>query len=360
MNEMIYEYAHGGNIYDSNGFPYKNILDFSSSINPLGTPSSALIAARRSLEQSARYPDSGNSSLIKSLAAYENVSSQHLFCSNGASDIIFRIVTARKPKKILVTAPSFADYERAGRALGAEIIHYPLKKENGFNIHNCIVDVIKTTLPDIVFICNPNNPTGCLTQRKLLIKIAIACAIINSTLVVDECFLDFVQETDKYSAKPLLNTYSNLVVLKAFTKTFAMPGLRLGYAICSDEVFLDHLRLCGADWSVSNVAQAAGIAVLEDEREYVSKSISFIETERNRIAKELVEMGFTVYPSYANFIFFQSTWNMDLSHELRKKGILIRDCSNFVGLTAGYYRIAVLSEDKNNRLIESLKQLYEV
>ncbi|MCL2035743.1 MAG: aminotransferase class I/II-fold pyridoxal phosphate-dependent enzyme [Oscillospiraceae bacterium] len=357
MNEMIYEYTHGGDIYGANGLADKNVLDFSANINPLGIPENALNAAKQSLEQSNIYPDSGCRRLIAALAAYENVEPRHLFCSNGASDIIFRIIAARKPGKILVTAPSFADYERAGGGFGAEVVYFPLHKENGFNIDNRIIGTIQTALPDIVFLCNPNNPTGCLTRYDLLAEIAITCAEINSILVIDECFLDFVPDADRYTAKTLLTTYSNVVVLKALTKTFAMPGLRLGYAICSDKTFIDRLRLCGADWPVSNVAQAAGIAALENGREYVSKSIFYIDAERRRITDALAGMGLAVYPAYANFIFFHCSWDMDLSRELRKKGILIRDCANFAGLEPGYYRIAVLTQEKNTRLIKSLKEV---
>ena len=358
MNKAIYEYTHGGDVYSANGLTDKNTLDFSANINPLGIPSSALIAAKQSLVQSHIYPDSGCRRLITAIAAHENINPQNIFCSNGASDIIFRIVSARKPGRILVTAPSFADYERAGQAFGAEVVYYPLQKENGFNIDSRIVKAIRADLPEIVFLCNPNNPTGCLTRNDLVAEITAACADIDSILVVDECFLDFVPDADKFTAKPLLGSYKNAVVLKAFTKIFAMPGLRLGYAICYDEAFLDRLRLCGADWPVSNVAQAAGIAALENAQEYISKSVSYIDTERNRITDALAGMGLTVYPSYANFIFFHCSWNMDLGRELRKRDILVRDCANFAGLEPGYYRIAVLKQEKNTRLIESLREVW--
>ena len=354
---MIYEYTHGGDVYDANGFADKNMPDFSASINPLGMPESALTAARQSLDLSCVYPDSGCRRLVTALAAYENVSPQYLFCSNGASDIIFRIVSAKKPKKILVTAPSFSDYERAGRGAGAEIVYYPLQKENGFNIDDGITEAIRAALPDIVFLCNPNNPTGSLTRNDLLTEVAAVCADIGSVLTVDECFLDFLLESNQLSAKSLLGLYANVVVLKAFTKIFAMPGLRLGYVICKNEAFIDRLRLCGADWPVSNVAQAAGLAALENGADYISNSIEYIDTERKRLSEALAGMGLVVYPSYANFIFFYCPWYVNLAEELRKKGILIRDCSNFAGLTSGYYRIAVLTEEKNTRLIESLNSV---
>ena len=355
MNGTVYEYVHGGDVYGADGTADGGAIDFSASINPLGMPENALDAAKRSLGQSVIYPDSGSRRLSNAIAAYENADQRRIFCSNGASDIIFRIAAAIRPRKILVAAPSFADYERAGRALGAEAARYVLSKENGFNIGRGFVKTVRDEAPGIVFLCNPNNPTGCLAGYGLLAEIAAACAETGAVLVVDECFLDFVRGADQYTAKPLTEVYKNVVVLKAFTKIFAMPGLRLGYAICGDEAFVSRLRLCGADWPVSNVAQAAGAAALEGGREHVEKSVAYIDAERRRLAAALADTGLTVYPARANFIFFHCAWNADLGRELRKNGVIIRDCANFPGLEPGYYRAAVLTAEKNARLIESVK-----
>ena len=232
---MYYEYVHGGNIYDENGYANENIIDFSANINPLGIPGEVLAAAKNSAANANVYPDSRCRLLTAKLAEFEEVDKSHIFCSNGASDILFRLAFAVKPKKILVTAPSFADYERAGKAAGAEIIYYGLKKENKFAVDTDIVNAILEASPDIVFICNPNNPTGNLTNTETLEDIAAACKSVGSILLADECFLDFVEESHRYSAKPLLHEYKNIVILKAFTKIFALPGLRLGYAICGDK-----------------------------------------------------------------------------------------------------------------------------
>ena len=355
---FMYEYTHGGNIYGENGTADENMLDFSANINPLGIPAEAISAAKNAVTQSNVYPDSNCLRLTSELAEFENVDKTDIFCSNGASDILFRLVYAAKPKKILVTAPSFADYERAGRAAGAEIIHHKLKKENCFNIDETFAGIIREASPDIVFICNPNNPTGRLTDIKMLEIIASACQAVNSFLLIDECFLDFVPDSYKYSAKPLTKKYRNIVILKAFTKIFAMPGLRLGYAICSDKAMTERMRFCGADWAVSNIAQAAGIAVLKNAKEFINNSVAYIKKERERITEELSCMGLTVYQSYANFILFHCAWNnIDLRGELLKTNISIRDCSNFAGLEPGYYRTAVLTEDKNNKLIEALRKV---
>ena len=355
---FMYEYTHGGNIYGENGTADKKIIDFSANINPLGMPEEVINAAKDAVTQANIYPDSNCLRLTSELAKFEDIDEAAIFCSNGASDILFRLVYAVNPKKILVTAPSFADYERAGEAVGAEVIYHELKKENCFNIDETFANVIRETSPDIAFICNPNNPTGSLTDIRLIEEIALACQAVNSFLLIDECFLDFLPDSYKYSAKPLTKKYRNTVILKAFTKIFAMPGLRLGYAICSDKALIDRMRFCGADWAVSNIAQAAGIAALKNAKEFINNSAEYIKKERKRITEELSCMGLTVYPSYANFILFHCAWdNIDFREELLKDNILIRDCSNFAGLELGYYRIAVLTEDKNIKLIEALRRI---
>jgi len=351
---MYYEYAHGGNIYDENGHTNENIIDFSANINPLGIPDDVLTAARNSVAYSNIYPDSNCRFLTSKLAEFEDVDKSNILCSNGASDILFRLVYAVKPKKVLVAAPSFADYERAGNASGAEIIYYPSKKENNFNIEHDIINIILSASPDIVFICNPNNPTGNLTDIKMMKKIAAACGFADSILLADECFLDFVNESHKYSAKSLISEHKNIVILKAFTKIFAMPGLRLGYAICGDKNLIDRMRFCGPDWAVSNIAQEAGIAALKNGREYIKKSCDYVKEQREYMISELKRMDLIIYPSHANFIFFHCPQKIDLYGEVRKNDIIIRDCSNFKNLEPGCYRTAVLTEEKNKLLIDAL------
>ena len=351
----MYKYAHGGDIYDEQGHKNDGIIDFSANINPLGIPEAAVEAAKNSILRANIYPDSNCRLLGAKIGEFENVDKKNIICSNGASDILFRLVYAAKPKKILVAAPSFLDYERAGKAAGAEVVYYTLKKENNFNVRKDIIDAIAAASPDIVFICNPNNPTGNLTDFETMEEIAAACEPKNALLLADECFLDFVCGAHGYSAKPLIERHKNIVILKAFTKIFAMPGLRLGYAICKNTELMDRMRFCGADWAVSNAAQQTGIAALKDGERYIADTVAYLQKERAYIAKELENIGFAIYPSYANFIFFHCPWDIDLCAELRKKGIVIRDCANFKGLEPGYCRTAVLAKEKNKLLIEALK-----
>ena len=352
---MSYEYVHGGDIYDSTGQPNESQLDFSANINPLGMPPEVIRAAEDAVKRADIYPDSACRKLSNALAAFECVNDNSILCANGASDLIFRICHATRPENVIVTAPTFADYERAGSAARAGIIRYPLNEADNFAITNSIVPVILTKSPNIVFICNPNNPTGNVTKLSVIREIAAACQSVNAILVIDECFIDFVKDAHKYTAKPLLHEYKNIVILKAFTKIFAMPGLRLGYAISENKELLDLLRFAGPDWPVSNIAQAAGLAAISCGIEYIQKTVEYVKNERKSITAGLLKHGFTVYPSEANFILFKC--GIDLRGELLKAGIMIRDCSNYTGLEKGYYRTAVLTSDKNRLLIKAIGEI---
>ena len=354
VNNIMYEYVHGGDIYDKYGHPKEGILDFSANISPLGMPPAVIRAAEEAVKHANIYPDSACRQLSGALAAFEGVGENNILCANGASDLIFRIAHAIRPQKVMVTAPSFADYERAGSAAQAKIIHYPLREKDSFAIPHSIVSAIPADSPDVVFICNPNNPTGNVTPIAAVQKIAAACHSINAILVIDECFMDFVADAHKYTAKPLLSGYKNIIILKAFTKMFAMPGLRLGYAICANNELLDRLQYIGPDWAVSNIAQAAGLAALAGGKKYIQKTVQYVQQERERMAIALKQLGLTVYPSEANFILFKCNRDINLRDALLVKGIMIRDCSNYVGLGKGYYRTAVLSREKNTQLLNTM------
>ncbi|MCL2125390.1 MAG: aminotransferase class I/II-fold pyridoxal phosphate-dependent enzyme [Oscillospiraceae bacterium] len=367
--------VHGGNIFDEYGVADDELIDFSTNINPLGMRDEARDAMRDAIERTGIYPDSRSLELSAKIAEHEGVEREQVLCGGGASDIIFRFAyavmglakgsgddveiqkhtAAHRPATVLLTAPSFSDYERAARAAGADIEYHYLEKEKGFAIDGSIIGAIRTAAPDAVFVCNPNNPVGSLMDASLVKNIAEECRSAGAMLLVDECFLDFVDGHARFSAIPLVDGYRNIVVLKAFTKTFSMPGARLGYAVCGDIGFVEKMRSCGPDWPVSNIAQAGGIASLRDASDYLNESRNFIVEQREFLVRELMCLGMVVYPPSANFIFFYCPSGSGLAGALLERGILIRDCSNYVGLGAGYYRVAVLDEEKNKRLIEALR-----
>mgnify|MGYP001623291705 FL=1 len=339
------EQIHGGDIYR-----HPQALDFSSNINPLGTPESVIDAAAESLKRIANYPDIAYTELKQALAAYEHQPESFIICGNGAAELIFSLVLALRPSRAVVPAPTFAEYRQALKAAGCEVITCPMEQLRlGENIFSFL-----TKDTDLLFLCNPNNPTGFLMEPDLLNRIVNHCRKQNIFLVVDECFLDFVEEGERFSLKPLIRENHSLFLLKAFTKRYAMAGIRLGYGICSNENLLQEMGSVTQPWNVSIPAQAAGVAALK-EKDYVEKAKKIVREERAFLKEEMRRLGLTVYDSLANYIFFQGP--EDLYERCLKEGILIRDCGNYPGLDKGYFRTAVKMHPENLQLIAVLKKV---
>lgn len=339
------KHIHGGNVYK-----YKNCVDFSANCNPLGTPDKVKKAIIESLAHINDYPQVGYRPLREAVACYEGVCSDEVICGNGAAELIFSLCRALKPKKALLPAPTFAEYEQALESMDCVCQQFFLEEKEGFSLQESFLQTLHEEL-DIIFLCNPNNPTGVLTKREFLMQVLKRCQELNIFLVVDECFLDFVESPEEYTLKAWLKEYPNLFLLKAFTKRYAMAGVRLGYGLSANKDLLKKMELVTQPWNVSTLAQEAGIAALQ-EQEYVEKGRKLIFEERDFLKKEMEQLGFTIFSSQANYIFFKGRKN--LFKECVSRGILIRDCSNYHGLTEGYYRIAVKNHHDNEKLIHAL------
>ncbi|MCL2367242.1 MAG: aminotransferase class I/II-fold pyridoxal phosphate-dependent enzyme [Oscillospiraceae bacterium] len=353
----MYEYSHGGNAVFEYG--HKHVVDLSASINPLGIPENVASAIVQDVSNIKRYPDSFSTLLREKTSAFEGIDPDCIFFANGASDIIFRLPRAVEAAKIMVCAPSFADYERSARSYGAQICRHMLSKDNGFALDDGLVQAVQAEKPKLVYICNPNNPTGQLTEVALIRAVLDVCKQIGAWVVVDECFIDFTEHVSAYTSKALFNNYSNLIILKAFTKLFALPGIRLGYALCSDKTLIDRLYFHGADWAVSNLAQAAGLAALDDAHVYIERTVDYVATQRHVMIQELTDLGYAVFGSCANYIFFKNPFPLDLRDALNAKDIRIRSCSNFYGLDDTYYRVAVSTTENNEKFLDAISKLRE-
>ncbi len=342
---MIHNSIHGGDIYSFAAEQGVQPLDFSENTNPLSMPQGVKDAIVAAIDQYAAYPDTQCRALTTAAADYYQVPAEYFLFGNGAADLIFKIAYFCKPKQVLLLAPTFAEYEIALQNTGAEISYYPLRAENSFAIAE---DILPLAKGKTVFICNPNNPTGQLCPRALLAQIAA----VAERLIIDECFMDFVQERDTYSFLPLLAQYPNVIVLKAFTKIFALAGLRLGFCLCADTDLLHSINSQGQPWSVSTVAQVAGVACCS-EHTYVAESLTLIAKERCFLQQELATLGYTVYPSHANYLLFHA--KKHLADALRPQGVMIRSCANYIGLDDNFYRVAVKTHAENLQLIAALR-----
>lgn len=344
---------HGGDIYSHDN---KNIIDFSANINPLGMPYLVKKSIIENIELYENYPDSLCRELKLELAKNLNIKNDWLVCGNGAADLIFRLVISRKPKRAMVLAPTFSEYEIALRSFGCKVEHYYLNEENSFRLYDSFISALTPNL-DMIFICNPNNPTGLYIEKNLMKKIAEKCKEYSIFLVIDECFVDFLEEEEKVSFIQYISDFSNVCILRAFTKMYAMAGIRLGYIICSDINFMEEVENTLQPWSVSTVASKCGVAALKDI-DYVIKTKRNTAINRNMLIKFLNEHDFFTIESKTNFILFKCKTE-NFQEKLEDKGILIRSCKNFNGLHSQYYRIAVKSEEDNLYLMKCIKEILE-
>ena len=343
-------HLHGGDIYRNPG-----CIDFSASVNPLGTPDSVKRAVIRASEHLAEYPDPEQEILRTAIARMEGVSDRnHIVCGNGAAELIRLICAALDPRTAVLPVPAFAEYEVALEEQGCRINRVYAEEETSFRHGEELLESIKDVKPDIVFFCNPDNPSGVLSSCSYMLRLAETCEKAGSFFIIDECFIDLTENPKEASLVQYLNRFPHMVVMKAFTKTYGMAGVRLGYAITSDDDIAARIRSKTQPWNVSVIASAAGLAAL-DEKDFVRKGREVIAEERAFLYGELTALGYKVFPTAANFILFRG--KIGLAEQCRERGILIRDCSNFEGLCQGYYRIAVKKHEDNQKLISVLHEI---
>ncbi len=344
---------HGGNVFD------KDVkLDYSVNINPLGMPEGVRDVIIRNIDKDETYPDIEYHELKTAIAAKERVSEDIIICGNGASELIMAAVRAEKPLKCAMAAPSFSGYERATRACGADILYYYLDSHNGFSYENVCDQLLKLDI-QLCFICNPNNPTGNLVPVNMLKDILDICKERNIRLIVDECFLRFHPDYENISCRNLLSQYDNLVVINAFTKFYAMAGIRLGYMMCADRQFMDKVSIQLPEWNISSIAQRAGIEALK-AADYEQQTRKLIVEERSYLANGLKAAGCEVYPSEADYITFRLSHKHagdNLMDELLRRKILIRSCASYNNMPPDCYRIAVKKHKDNEYLMKNINEV---
>ena len=302
-------YEHGGDVYGN----ADAALDFSVNVNPLGMPNGVKHALISHAAEYARYPDPKCRVLCAALADRHGLMPEQVLCGNGAADLIFRLVWAKKPRRAPVTA------------FGGIMQEHLLSEANGFALtEEFLKDITPET--ELVFLCTPNNPTGRLIDPDLIRNIAEACRKNGAILVLDECFIGF---TEGKSMAQELDNYPNLIILSAFTKLYAMAGLRLGYLL-------------------------AGRAALA-EQGWEERTRRLIAAERGYLQKTLPAYGVDAIPSDANFLLLKCA--TPLYAPLRARGVLVRDCSNFTGLDTRFIRVGVQTHENNQALVRAVSEV---
>ena len=380
---------HGGNIYKI--FREKNIkeiLDCSSNINPYGIPESLKKRITENLEILERYPDPDYVELREKLAYLNKVDVSNIILGNGATEIIFLFMKVINPKKILIVSPTFGEYERAVKATEIsgdtvslsssngdnknienkkiEIEYFELKESDDFKLN---IGNLKNELEnkyDLLIICNPNNPTGKFLKLAQTEEILKECNKYDTKLFIDEAFIEFLADGMKESIINTEENKKNLFVTRAFTKFFAIPGLRLGYGMYFDKELEKKISEKKEPWSVNNFAEMAGLTVLDDA-EYIEKTLKWIAEEKIYMYEKLNKIsGMKVYETEVNFItgkidekLFSEGLNVKILREkMLEQGILIRDASNFKFLDERFFRLAIKDRASNERVIEVMKEIF--
>ena len=383
-------YTHGGDIYGDAAVE----LDFSVNTNRLGMPQAVRDAVMASAAAWEQYPDALCRKLRRAAAAFYEadgtpIPEDWLVFGNGASDILYAVVSAIRPKQAILLAPGFSEYEQALRMCGCEIRWLHLKEENGFSLESAReelyamlfdgsgdaskIDSVPTlsskrenVWEKILILGNPNNPTGRAISATEMERLAEVCRETHTWLMLDECFQWFLDTRRECSfVGNLLNGVGDhVILLNALTKICSMAGLRLGYGIISNAGLRERLEKFRQPWSVSAPAQAGGVAAFavlaaHSEGNLLEWTVKSLQTERPRLAEKLEELGFIVYPSQTNYLLFRSPDedSRDYKQGCLEHGILIRACENFEGLNRHYYRVAVRNREENERLINILKEV---
>lgn len=343
---------HGGE-YKDNYIEH----DFSVNVNPVTMPQSVITAMHDAIEFADRYPERQSESLTAELASALHIKESEIVIGNGSSELFMAVANAFSPRKIVIPVPSFFGYEYAATAGENDVNYVELSKEDDFAFTKEFVQELKERMETedqglLLYLANPNNPTGKTIDSDLLSEIIRFCKEHGIIVVLDECFYEFTNENKSMFQR--IDEFPNLIVISSFTKTFSIPGIRLGYLACSDENTLKRIRRKLPEWNVSSIAQAAGIACLKHP-EHMMKSAEYVKNEREYLEGNLKELGIKVFDSDANFLLIYS--EKPLYEELLRRGIGIRDASNFRGLEKGFYRIAVKSHEENELFIQVLKEI---
>lgn len=359
---------HGGNVYSvasEDGCRLAHLVDFSASINPLGHSKRVRRVVMSALTRAVHYPDPYCTALRLALARLHGLDPAQFIIGNGSSELIHLLPRALPMRHALILGPTFSEYTRAVRNGGGQVSHIYAERANHYlpPVEQAIALLqvgraksLNQPRIDGVFLCNPNSPTGQPVQVEDVLDLLQVVSDRKAWLVVDETFVEYCNEL---SVLPTAGRNPRVIVLRSFTKFYALAGLRIGY-LASTKAIVERVRKHQAPWSVNCLAQEAALAALHD-RSHARRSLRYMMVERSRFASQLKMLpGITVYPSAANFLLLElpgSTRASPLTQALRRHGLLVRDCSSVPGLNSRTIRVAVRTSSQNHRLLTALRSL---
>jgi threonine-phosphate decarboxylase len=358
MNKKSSIPAHGGDVYSEGLYQGKDLIDFSSNINPLGVPKSFINNYGEALNSITRYPDIEYRELIKNLCKYvgkqQDIKVDNFVLGNGASEIIDLVISTLG--RLLIIVPSFGEYEADAKKWGCNIEYSYLKDDMSYDYEDIYS---KLNQVDGLIIGNPNNPSGNIIDKVKFNNIFKYCEKNNKIVVIDEAFIEFTSTMDLSFTEEIKN-FNCLFIIRALTKFFGMPGIRFGYGISKNLDLLRKIKEKQNPWNINCFAEVACKYVLEDE-DYIEDSKKWIYEEKGFLPKSLKKISFIerVYPTECNYILcklkhINGDW---LYRKCMEQGILIRRASNFKGLDNRYIRFAIKNRELNMKLIEALTRI---
>jgi threonine-phosphate decarboxylase len=346
---------HGGNLREAEElYGRRHFLDFSANINPYGLPGKVKDALLRCIEEEMScYPDPACRASRQVLAAYHGLAEENVLCGNGASEILSLVFQGLRPQKVLAPIPSFCEYIQYALRSGARILSCPTRMEGQFQPD--LEELARRAQEaDAVILGNPNNPTSVLIPPEKLKE--LAQRIAPRVLIVDEAFIELTLAGEGNSLTPYLKELPNLLIVRALTKSLAIPALRMGYALAAPEL-LQKLEACQVTWSVNALAQAAARCMGELDC-YRQRMGEWLERELPYAYGRMSAIrGMRCFQPNTNFMLAKAPFDArKLREALARQGILIRCCGNFEGLDDTYFRVAIRERQENQLLYEALEQ----
>ncbi|MEG2983213.1 MAG: histidinol-phosphate transaminase [Peptostreptococcaceae bacterium] len=353
---------HGANLYDlSNklGLNKKELMDFSSNINPLGSSILAKQAVIDNIDMVSIYPDPSYQKLKHAISDYCNCSMSNILLGSGATELISSFTDIVNPKKAVLLSPSYSEYEKELNKVNCDVHKYFSTKENLFKVDiNDFIKFINSDNHDMVIICNPNNPTGFAFSNT---QIRYILENTNTFIMIDETYIEF-SDTSIYSSTNLVDEFNKLFVIRGTSKFFGTPGIRLGYGLTSNEKIKEAINTKIDLWNINTLASIMG-EVMFNDKNFINTASNTLKSERDYLLNELSCIkDFRVYHSDGNFILSEITSKKLTASALRdmliEKHIIIRDCKSFEGLDEYFFRVCTLDHNQNKLLIESLKSIF--
>ena len=358
-------YSHGGNVWDFSQkyhISIDQLIDFSISTNPLGAPETALESIRHHLNLIKHYPDPDPEWLLEVLAESVGVTSNNVLVGNGSTELIylFNEVFLENGFDAVIPVPSFSEYKAAIERFGGNMIFPTCDSSKNFQLDVEKLERVISKKTRIIFICNPNSPTGVLYEKEDILRLIKFTAERNVLVFLDEDYIDFVDDDKRYSMVKYVNDYNNLFILRSLTKFFGLAGVRIGFGIGSPDL-VNILKNVMMPWSVNSLAMYATEAAVKD-KEFIKRTRLLVSRSRKTMVEMLKSITWLkVYPSETNFLLLEiiqgDLTSTQIKEGLAKMGLLIRDCKDFNGLNNKFFRVTVRRPQENKKLIDSIKSL---